>query len=85
MQPVKPELFDNYDFSYSHQFNSGYSFKITPWYRRGISGDGNGRRLLLLGPGGVPIRNPDGTRYRFHPPVVTNKTAQITRPDWNFS
>jgi hypothetical protein len=28
--------------------------------------------LPLLGPGGVPIRNPDGT-YRFNPPVVTNK------------
>jgi hypothetical protein len=71
MQPVKPELFDNYDFSYSHQFNSGYSFKLTPWYRRGYQATAS-TQLPLLGPGGVPIRNPDGT-YRFLPPVVTNR------------
>jgi hypothetical protein len=71
MQPVKPELFDNYDFSYSHQFDNGYSFKITPWYRRGYQATAS-TQLPLLGPGGVPIRNPDGT-YRFNPPVVTNK------------
>jgi hypothetical protein len=71
MQPVKPELFDNYDFSYSHQFTNGYSFKVTPWYRRGYQATAS-TQLPLLGPGGVPIRNPDGT-YRFNPPVVTNK------------
>jgi len=36
-QPVKPEVFTNYDFSYSHQFTggilNGVQFKITPWYR----------------------------------------------------
>jgi hypothetical protein len=36
-QPVKPEVFTNYDFSYSHQFTHGFlngvEFKITPWLR----------------------------------------------------
>lgn len=36
-QPVKPEVFSNYDFSYSHQFTrgllNGVQFKITPWFR----------------------------------------------------
>jgi hypothetical protein len=36
-QPVKPEVFQNYDFSYSHQFTkgilSGIQMKITPWAR----------------------------------------------------
>jgi hypothetical protein len=70
LQPVKPELFDNYDFSYSHQFPRGFSAKLTPWYRRGYQATAS-VQTPRLGPGGVPLRNPDGS-YQFNPPVVTN-------------
>jgi TonB-dependent receptor-like protein len=71
LQPVKPELFDNYDFSYSHQFNGGLAMKLTPWYRRGYQGTAS-TQTPLLGPDGKPIFNSDGTP-RYNPPVVTNK------------
>lgn len=71
LQPVKPELFDNYDFSYSHQFAGGLAMKITPWYRRGYQGTAS-VQSPLIGPDGKPIRNSDGS-FRFLPPVVTNK------------
>ncbi len=36
-QPIKPEVFTNYDLSYSHQFTrgllNGVQFKVTPWLR----------------------------------------------------
>jgi len=35
LQPAKAETFNNFDFSYSHQFSGGLSFKVTPFYRRG--------------------------------------------------
>lgn len=35
IQPVKPETFTNYEFSYEHQFANNISFKVTPFYRRG--------------------------------------------------
>ena len=71
LQPVKPELFDNYDFSYSHQFASGLALKLTPWYRRGYQGTAS-TQTPLLGPDGKPILNADGTP-RYNPAVFTNK------------
>jgi hypothetical protein len=35
IEQVKPETFNNYDFSYSHQFGGGVGVKVTPFYRRG--------------------------------------------------
>lgn len=71
LQPVKPELFDNYDFSYSHQFPNGFAAKLTPWYRRGYDATAS-VASPRLGTNGQPLRNPDGS-YQFLPPVVTNK------------
>ena len=35
IQPVKPETFNNYEFSLEHQFANNISVKVTPFYRRG--------------------------------------------------
>jgi hypothetical protein len=35
IQPVVPETFTNFDFSYSHQFPSNFAIKVTPFYTRG--------------------------------------------------
>jgi hypothetical protein len=35
IQPVVPETFTNFDFSYSHQFPSNFAVKVTPFYTRG--------------------------------------------------
>jgi hypothetical protein len=35
VQPVRPETFTSYDFSYSHQFPDNVAVKITPFYTRG--------------------------------------------------
>ncbi len=70
LQPIKPELFDNYDFSFSHQFQGGFAAKLTPWYRRGYQATAS-VQSPRLGTNGQPLRNPDGS-YQFLPPVVTN-------------
>ncbi|MGH7754839.1 MAG: TonB-dependent receptor domain-containing protein, partial [Vulcanimicrobiaceae bacterium] len=31
-----PAIYSNYDFSYSHQFNNGFAFKVTPFYKLGV-------------------------------------------------
>lgn len=70
LQPIKPATYNNFDFSYSHQFKSGIEAKITPFYRRGYDvpafvanprTDANGNILL----------NPDGTVI-FGPQTATN-------------
>jgi hypothetical protein len=70
LQPVKPELFDNYDVSYSHQFHGGYAFKLTPWYRRGYQATASVQSPVLVN--GKPVPNGSGG-FLFLPPVVTNK------------
>jgi hypothetical protein len=35
IQPVSPEIFGNFDFSYEHEFPEGIDVKITPFYTRG--------------------------------------------------
>lgn len=73
LQPVRPEVFSNYDFSYSHQFTkgllNGVQFKLTPWLRKGQDVTAatqtpkivNGKMVTDLN--GNPIYNPQ---------VVTN-------------
>ncbi len=34
-QPVKPETFSNWEFSYEHAFKNNLAVKLTPFYRRG--------------------------------------------------
>lgn len=35
IQPVKPETFTSYDFTYSHDFGGGVGARVTPFYTRG--------------------------------------------------
>jgi hypothetical protein len=75
-QPVAPTTFNNYDFSYSHDFGKGIGFKISPFYRRGYDGTAlvaNPR----LGPNGQPLLNPDGTII-FGPNTATNLGVERT-------
>jgi hypothetical protein len=37
IQPVAPETFNNFDFSYAHQFPEGIGVKVTPFYTRGYN------------------------------------------------
>jgi len=68
LQPAKPETFNNYDFSYSHQFKSNVSVKITPFYRRGYDAVVQSASLrtdktgnVILNQFGVPLLNPSLT------------------------
>ncbi len=59
-QPAKPPTFNNYDFSYSHEFPNQIGVKITPFYRRGYDA-----LALVASPrrdsAGNVLLNPDGT------------------------
>lgn len=70
LQPVKPEVFNNYDFSYSHQFASGLAFKITPFYRLAYDATAS-TQTPKIGPNGQPITNANGN-VLYNPSVVTN-------------
>ncbi len=75
-QPVKPATFNNYDFSYSHDFKHGISFKLTPYYRRGY----DGLTLVsnpLLDKNGQPLLNPDGSII-YGPLTATNLGVERT-------
>ncbi|MGH7754652.1 MAG: TonB-dependent receptor domain-containing protein, partial [Vulcanimicrobiaceae bacterium] len=75
-QPVLPETFTNYDFSYSHQFSGNVGIKITPFYRRGY----NETALVAnprLGPNGQPLLAPGGTVI-FGPSLATNDGVERT-------
>jgi hypothetical protein len=69
-EPIEPGTFNNFDFSYSHQFKSGVEAKITPFYRRGYNVS-----ALVANPrtdaNGNVVLNPDGTVV-FGPPTATN-------------
>ena len=69
-QPLEPATYNNFDFSYSHDFGKGVGFKVTPFYRRGYNvpalvanprTDANGNVLL----------NSDGS-VMFGPSTATN-------------
>jgi hypothetical protein len=70
LQPIKPEIFNNFDLSFEHQFQHGISMRLTPWYRRGYDATAL-TQSPLIGPDGLPVRNPDRS-YVFNPPVATN-------------
>jgi hypothetical protein len=69
-QPVKPETFNNYEFSYSHQFPAGVGVKITPFYRRGYDA-----LALVSSPrlvNGQPVIDPASGSVELLPAVTTN-------------
>jgi len=71
IQPVRPETFTNYEFSYSHQFPAGIGLKVTPFYRRGYDA------LALVsqpftGPNGQPVINPTTGNIILGPSTATN-------------
>lgn len=75
-QPVKPATFNNYDFSYSHDFGRGVEMKVTPFYRRGYD-DTADVANPLLGSNGQPLLNPDGTII-FGPTTSTSLGVERT-------
>jgi hypothetical protein len=77
IQPVKPETFSNFDFSYSHRFRDDVELRLTPFYRRGydvlakvasIRTDASGLPLIDTATG-VPL---------FSPAVATNNGVSKT-------
>jgi outer membrane receptor protein involved in Fe transport len=70
LQPARPETFNNFDFSYSHQFAHGISAKVTPFYRRGYDALALAASIKTNA-AGQPILNPNGTPVT-NPPVTTN-------------
>jgi len=61
---VKPATYNNYDFSYSHQFANNVGVKITPFYKRGYDVNIFGTTVL----GTDPVTN----LPQFGPTVLTN-------------
>ncbi len=71
IQPVKPETFTNYEFSYEHQFANNISFKITPFYRRGYDALVQVSQPRIDPTTGKPLLDPSGNLV-LSPPQSTN-------------
>lgn len=71
-QPVKPETFNNFDFSYSHQFANNIGLRVTPFYRRGYDAISLASPVLINPATGQPIVNPANGTPVFGAPVSTN-------------
>ena len=74
LEPVRPTVFVNADFSWEHQFTrgllNGVSFKVTPWYRKAQD-----ETALVATPkivGGVVLTNPITGAIIFNPSVANN-------------
>jgi hypothetical protein len=71
IQPVKPETFTNYEFSYQHQFPNNIGFKVTPFYRRGYDA-----LVLVAQPRINPATGQQALdangNLQFGPPTATN-------------
>ncbi len=74
LQPIRPTVFVNADFSWEHQFTRGFmngvSFKVTPWYRKAQD-----EWALVSTPkivGGVQLTNPITGALIFNPSVANN-------------
>jgi hypothetical protein len=75
-QPVKPETFNNYDFSYSHDFGHNIGVKLTPFYRRGYDAIAL-TQTVKVDSKGVPILDAAGG-VQFNPPLATNDGQENT-------
>ncbi len=74
LEPVRPTVFVNADFSWEHQFTRGFmngvSFKVTPFYRKAQD-----ETALVATPkivGGVVLLNPITGAIIFNPSVANN-------------
>jgi len=72
IQPVKPETFTNFDFSYSHQFGANVAVKITPFYRRGYDALATVASPLISAVTGLPLINPATGQPQYGSGVTTN-------------
>jgi hypothetical protein len=77
IEPAQPETFNNYDFSYSHQFPAGIGMKITPFYRRGYNAIAN-VSSVLLDKSGNPLTDPITGAIEFGPSLTTNLGMEKT-------
>jgi Carboxypeptidase regulatory-like domain/TonB dependent receptor len=75
-QPVKPETFNNYDFSYSHEFSGNVGLKLTPFYRRGYDAIAL-TQTVKTNSQGQPILDAAGG-VQFNPSVATNDGQENT-------
>lgn len=73
-QPVKPEVFTNYDFSYSHQFTRGFlngvQLKLTPWYRNVQDAFASAQTPKIVG--GKILTDPVTGAVIYNPPTQSN-------------
>jgi len=65
IRPALPETFNNFDFSYEHQFRGNVAVKVTPFYSRGYnvvaltaSNRTNAAGQVITDAFGVPLLNP---------------------------
>ena len=77
IEPVKPETFNNFDFSFSHQFPANIALKVTPFYRRGYDA------LVLSNTvktdkSGNPLIDPLTGGFLFNPSVSSNLGIERT-------
>ena len=77
IEPVKPETFNNFDFSFSHQFPANIALKVTPFYRRGFDA------LVLSNTvktdkSGNPLIDPTTGGFLFNPSVSSNLGIEKT-------
>ena len=70
LQPLRPETFSNFDFSYSHQFRPDVGMKISPFYRRGYNVSAL-NQTAKLDANGNPTLNAQG-QFILNPAVATN-------------
>ncbi|MBV9438986.1 MAG: hypothetical protein JOZ24_03230, partial [Candidatus Eremiobacteraeota bacterium] len=71
IQPLLPETFSNYDFSYSHQFPANVAVRVTPFYRRGYNA-AVAYATVKTDANGNPLTNPITGAYLFNPSVSSN-------------
>lgn len=73
-QPVKPEVFTNYDFSYSHQFTrgilNGVQFKLTPWLRKAQDAFASAQTPKVVN--GKVVTDPITGAVLYNPPTYSN-------------
>jgi hypothetical protein len=75
LMPVRPTVFTNADFSWSHQFTQGFlngvAFKITPYWRK--AQDETALSASPLVRGGQIVTNPQTGAVLYGPTIASNK------------